>query len=123
MICAGQGQGTTTSLCSTGHAGTMETGRLTTLLDSETSAVQDHHHHTNGEIHLPLQMKPIVMIGGVTTDVARTGIAMTGSARTKGGNVFHLRHQGMSTGTRMLLTSCLSANATTSEASTNDSRR
>ena len=100
----------------------MATDRQITLLGSATSAVQDRNR-TSAEIRLHPKMKPDEMTGGETTGGARTGTAMTGSARTKGGNAFHLHHQGMNTGTRMPLTSCSSASATTSEAGANDSRR
>ena len=100
----------------------METAQQTTLLGSATSTVQDSHR-TSARIRLHPKVKLDEMTGGETTDGAKTGIAMTGSARTKGGNVFHLHHQGMNTGIRMLLTSCSSASATTSEAGKHDTGR
>ena len=118
MTCAGQEQGTTTSRCSTGRAGTMATGRQTTPSGSATSAVQGRHR-TNGEIHLRLRTKPDGMTGDVTTGGARTGIAMTVNVKTKGGNAFRLHRHGTNTRIRTPRTSCLSASATTSEAGTN----
>ena len=94
MTCAGQGRGTTTSLYSTDHARTMATGRLTTLSGSATSAVQDRHRNTSGEIYLLHQMKPDVMIGGGMTSITMVGIMTTSNARTKGGTASHLHHQG-----------------------------
>ena len=102
----------------------MATGRQTTPSGSATSAVQGRHH-TNGEIRLLLRMKPDGMIGGVTTGGVKAEIAMIANAKIKGGNAFHLRHQGGLTDTRIRTppTSCLSASETTSEAGGNDSRR
>ena len=122
MTCARQGQGTTTSRCSIGRAGIMATGRQITLSASATSANQDPHH-TSAGIRLQPETKPDEMTGGKTIGGTRTGTAMTGNARTKGGNVFRLHHQGMNTRTRMPPTSCSSASATTSEAGASDSRR
>ena len=71
----------------------MATGRQTTPSGNATSAVQGRHR-TNGGIRLLLRMKPNGMIGDATTGGAKTGTAMTANAKTKGGNAFHLQHQG-----------------------------
>ena len=96
------------NLCSTSHAGIMGTGRLTTPSGSATSAVQERHRNTSGEIYLLHQMNPDVTIGDATTGVVMTGIVMTSNARTKGGTASRLHHQGTATSTRTRtpLTSC-----------------
>ena len=109
---------------SIGHAGTTATGQRTTPSGNATLAAQGRHR-TSGEIRLGLRMKPDGTIGDAMIDGAKTGTVMIANAKSKGGNAFHLRHQGVqtATGIRMPPTSCSSASVMTSEAGASDSGR
>ena len=102
----------------------MAIGQQTTPFGNAPSAAQDHHR-TSDEIRLRLWTKPDETIEDVTTDGAKTGIAMIANAKNKGGNAFHLRLKGVQTATRIRMppTSCSSASATTSEAGASGSGR
>ena len=103
----------------------MAIGRLTTRLGNATSAVQEHLRNTNDRINLLRRMKPDVMIGGATTDIATTGTVTTGNTKNQEETASRLRHQGIATDirTRTPPTPCSSASAMTSEAGANDSRK
>ena len=110
------------SLYSIGHAGTTASGQQTTPSGNATLEDQGRHR-TSGGIRLHPQKKTDATTEDATTDGVKTGTATIASATRLGGNAFHLHHPWTDIGTRMPLTSCSSANATTSEAGKRDTGR